>query len=322
MAQRRIHDDEVRGAGERSGSLLRSRRRRVRLLIGALLVFVLLVVGIPIAWIGHRAHRAAQVREVAKLVESLGGDIYYQVCLAGGPPIRSWLDPPGPEWLTRTFGEHLFLEPVKLNLDRTNVTDADLRCLKELSSLQGFSAWDTRISDRGMEYVGDLTALQDLGLYGTPVGDDGIAHISKLHDLRHLWLGETPITDASLSDLANLTKLKSLDLNGTNITDAGLKHLRRMQDLELLVLGQTAITNSGLAHLRELHSLRILGLRNTRVDNRGLAHLEQLENLEELRVVGTGVTADGIEELDAKLPKSVLHDLPYQGGERGNEIGP
>src|SRR5262249_23299778 len=69
--------------------------------------------------------------------------------------------------VSERLGSHLSVDEkqpgkpvVGLRLDRTTVTDVDLRLLKELPSLQTLSLLDTRITDAGLQELKDLRSLQ------------------------------------------------------------------------------------------------------------------------------------------------------------------
>jgi hypothetical protein len=91
---------------------------------------------------------------------------------------------------------------IGVSLRHVEVTDAGLKCLKELPQLQLLDLDHTQVSDAGLECLKELTQLQ-------------------LLDLEH-----TQVTDAGLANLKGLTKLQSLNLEFTRVTGAGMQGLQ------------------------------------------------------------------------------------------------
>jgi hypothetical protein len=81
--------------------------------------------------------------------------------------------------------------------DNTEITDADLACLKAFPH------------------------LQYLDLSNTKTTDAAIPHLVGLKELKNLNLADTALTDAGLAKLKVLTTLKLLDIMRTKVTDAG-----------------------------------------------------------------------------------------------------
>ena len=82
----------------------------------------------------------------------------------------------------------------------------------------------------------------------------------------------------------------SLNLDNTQISDTGLQYLKKMQSLEFLHLGSTAVSDAGLPQRGPLGSRP------------------------ELKVTRAGVTAEGVSELQKKLPGTQIQ-LRYIGSQ-------
>src|SRR5205085_650333 len=91
----------------------------------------------------------------------------------------------------------------RLDLYGTAVTDAGLKELKELQSLQTLVLWRTKVTNAGLKELKDLKSL-------------------KVLDLK-----ETKVTDAGLKELKQLKSLQTLDLRFTKVTDAAVKELKK-----------------------------------------------------------------------------------------------
>jgi hypothetical protein len=121
--------------------------------------------------------------------------------------------PVGPDWLRSIVGHEVMLGYDDVDfvyLSGTQVTDAVLVHLKDLTKLQSLHLSDTRVTDAGLVHLKDLTNFQSLGLFGTQVTDAGLVHLKDLTKLQSLGLCGTQVTDAGLMHLKDLTKLQSL----------------------------------------------------------------------------------------------------------------
>src|SRR5262249_12037426 len=117
------------------------------------------VLGLLILAVTARADEAATV----KAIEKLGGTV--------------------------TRGDEIAGKPVvDVNLDSTEVTDADLKGLKELKALQTLVLRRTKVTDTGMKELKQLKSLQTLNLIGTKVTDAGLKELKAVKSLTSLQL--------------------------------------------------------------------------------------------------------------------------------------
>jgi Leucine-rich repeat (LRR) protein len=174
-------------------------------------------------------------------IQILGGEVVLKVA--------------APEWLYQIVGEErldtlkIFSRVSQVFLTGSSVTDAELRP------------------------ISDLKSLEYLSLDETPITDAGLVHLAALQSLTELHLEETQITDVGLLHLRRLTALETLNLNDTKISDAGLAHLDGLVNLAFLSLDETPITDAGLARLSGLRNLTMLGVRKTLVTESGIKAL-------------------------------------------------
>src|SRR5207253_160541 len=89
---------------------------------------------------------------------------------------------------------------VGVDLDNTKVTDAGLKVLKELKSLQFLDLGD-KVTDAGLKELRELKNLQTLYLNGTKVTDTGLKELKDLKNLRTLEVAFTAVTDAGVKEL-------------------------------------------------------------------------------------------------------------------------
>src|SRR4029453_9437367 len=78
---------------------------------------------------------------------------------------------------------------VEVKLDRTQVTDEDLKLVAVLSEVTDLSLEQTQVGDTGMSHLKALAKLEWLNLFGTQVGDNGLKHLKELNSLKHLPIG-------------------------------------------------------------------------------------------------------------------------------------
>jgi hypothetical protein len=139
------------------------------------------------------------------------------------------------------------LSPLRtLSLQHTEVTDAGLVCLQDLTQLRALDLDFTQVTDAGLKNLQGLHELQWLSLAGIRVTDAGFAHLERLSRLEWLNLRNTAVTDAELAHLKGWTQLEWLDLQGTEVTDAGLVHLKGMTKLQHLNLRGTKVSFRGI----------------------------------------------------------------------------
>jgi hypothetical protein len=112
----------------------------------------------------------------------------------------------------------------------TNLQGGDRAYLDDdtlgLTNLRGLDLTDSEVTDAGLEHLKELSGLSSLYLSGTQISDAGLEHLSELSSLEVLFLVDTQITDAGLEHLRGLTNLRELPLYGTQVTDEGAKNLQ------------------------------------------------------------------------------------------------
>ncbi len=92
-------------------------------------------------------------------------------------------------------------EVEKIDLTKSDVTDADL------------------------ENLAALPELKALTLHGTKITDDGLSHLTALKNLKDLDLSNTNVTDVGLKILAGIKSLEKLHLHTTAVSNKGLKEI-------------------------------------------------------------------------------------------------
>lgn len=141
---------------------------------------------------------------------------------------------------------------IKIDLNNTKITDADLKNLEPFTELQWLDLRITQIGDEGVFHLKPLKKLKFLNLFRTNLSDAGLAQLKNLTELETLLIGGTKITDDGLKNLEKFSKLRKMSLFRTAISDAGLKHIEKLPSLEVLLIGGSKITEDGAKSLQKV----------------------------------------------------------------------
>ena len=108
------------------------------------------------------------------------------------------------------------------------MTDAGLRHLSRLRSVEHLTLEGMGFSDQGLAYLSEMNRLKSLSLWNGVAGitDIGLASLGGLKDLELLELRGCKVTDRGLEQLLGLTKLRELSLDGSLITQDGRNRLQ------------------------------------------------------------------------------------------------
>jgi hypothetical protein len=274
-------------------------RRRARLSVRVLMVFVLLIGG----GLGWLVHSARVQREAVEAIKLAGGWVLYEW---EEPPRKS----PWPKWLYDALGQD-FLDRVTeasfVGVEH-ELDDSVLAQFGRLSHLETLSIGSCKsMTDARMVHLNKFTQLRMLVLEACSIQGEGLRHLAKLTHLESLQMPQTAPTDSDLAWLEHLTGLKKITLSGKRLSDAGLRHLAGLTRLELLNIRGGSISSRGLSYLGGLTRLEILELSQTRVDT--LDGLRSMTALEHLDLEGTRVDDSSLAAVAAlrKLDTLVLN---------------
>ncbi|HAB18793.1 MAG TPA: hypothetical protein PLX89_00530 [Verrucomicrobiota bacterium] len=109
----------------------------------------------------------------------------------------------------------------------------------------------SNVTDAAIAPLKDVTSLIELNLGTTRVTDAGLVAVASLGFLQNFQAPLTALTDAGIAKLTGLSNLVTLNLYGTQVTDAGLEQLKGLKHLRALYVWQTKVTPEGAAKLRE-----------------------------------------------------------------------
>ncbi len=216
-----------------------------------------------------------------------------------------------------------------LTLRNTGVRDDALKFLKPFTQLESLDLLGTPLKGAGLSTVAGLPRLSTLNLASSKLTGQGLAQLSggcrelrtldltncqdladgdlaplaELPRLESLYLGETRLTDQGLEHVGKLFGLVNLRVNRMAVGDKGMEHLQNLKSLTTLNLTGTDVTDKGLAFVGKLPRLKTLNLDGTQTSDGGLMSLKGLTTLTALTVATTRVTQQGVDQLQAALPK-------------------
>ncbi len=199
-----------------------------------------------------------------------------------------------------------------LQMGRSQVTDAGLASLAELTTLWSLNVSNTEVGDESVASLSRIANLRGISLRGTNVTDEGLKHLNQNVLLRSLSLERTQISDKGLQYLSQLRSLEHINLRHTNVTGSGMQHLSELCNLEHLMLDVTQVDDEGLAQLGTLGKLKTLLMDGTQVTDAGLRHLHGLSNLELLILPPDRTSPAELNRLREALPKCEINCQKYQ----------
>jgi hypothetical protein len=180
------------------------------------------------------------------------------------------------------------------------ITDAGVRQLESMPSLQHLDLTGTSVTDAGLQVLRHLPELRTLSLAWNHVTEAGIRVLAHCDELEHVNLGASAeIGDAAARALAGKRKLRHLTIA---LTDAGLPLLHELPVFKSWQGGEAEL---GLVGHKSLPNH--LSLRGTFTDA-GMRHLRGLDGLFDLDIDDShlAITAAGLEPLISLAHLAVL----------------
>ena len=90
---------------------------------------------------------------------------------------------------------------IELNFGKSEVTDAGLEAIGQMTNLTHLHLNKTAITDAGLEQLTNLYQLEYLNLYGTNITDVGLLALRPLKNLKKVFLWETDVSQEAVADL-------------------------------------------------------------------------------------------------------------------------
>jgi hypothetical protein len=205
----------------------------------ATLLFAVVAIAFPSAWLARDMQRAREQQELLRMdyTQAFHKD-------------KTYLSDGADEWLTKLFGQDFFRDVARLSLTDVEVTDAEMVTLGAATDLRYLDLKPTKVSADGWRQLRQLSQLECLALRGPQVADQELKQIEGLAGLEILVLDRTQVTDTGLKSLKGLKRLKVLDIQETPVSDLGLEHLKELSQLQSVTLFGTQASGAGVQALR------------------------------------------------------------------------
>ncbi len=136
-----------------------------------------------------------------------------------------------------------------VDFGKSDLSDSGLARLRGLD-LCVLTLSETKVTDAGLRHVRSMTTLEHLRLDSTSVGDAGMAEVATLPKLERLDVGDTNVTDLGVGSIVKLPALKLLDLQGTRVGDQGAALLTSKAGLKYIRLERTRVSHATIRALR------------------------------------------------------------------------
>lgn len=247
-------------------------RRKRRLLQFSLRTFLVLLTVVCI-WLGIKSQSVHKQREVAGLVQRLGGRLAYDYQYHDDPfSIVAPKPPPGPALLRSLVGDDFFADLVEVEID--NVQDGEVRRLAEQTTIRHLVV-SGMLSDRSIESISHLINLERLEIHGGRYSGAGFSELSKLTKLRSLTISDTALSDDAAANIGRLVTIEELSLTNTRLASRQLRHFKDLQKLSTLDLSGNLVGDKGLEVLQEMKGLTDIRLQRSMVTAKGIKKLHE-----------------------------------------------
>lgn len=204
------------------------------------------------------------------------------------------LDSGADDAVLRELGNLTYLQ--SLNVTGSGLTDERLADLiRQLPDLWILRANRTELTDAAIKLVKDVKGLQILSICSCHISAKAFDDIQSFpRGLHILGLSGTAVTDRTVKQVANLCPdLAQIELSDTAVTDACIPALMKWKhSMNTLYISNTKITDKGARQLKEMRGLKALSIQSPGVSSETLKYLSQ--RLPDCRLLN----ADGISEID------------------------
>ena len=178
----------------------KSRRRWHQFGLRTLLMGIVLL-SLPLGWLGLKVREGCQRQAVVAAITKLGGFVLYDYEFDFLGDFVPQSAQPAPAWLRAVLGDDFFRDAFGVYFSSSSVKDADLVLLSGFAKLNRLQLIETQISDAGLQHLKGLTRLTKLSLDRTHVTDAGLENLMGLTHLEELYLTGTQVTDAGVATL-------------------------------------------------------------------------------------------------------------------------
>jgi len=194
---------------------------------------------------------------------------------------------------------------IEVDFRNTDLGDEDLVLLSSFPQLRSVLLAGTNIGNAGLSTLGNITTLENLDLRECPISDDGVLHLRSLGKMKALKLsgktGKCAVSESSMATIGELSNLKVLAIDYLPVGDSGIRKLVKNDKLEELYAARTGIGNSGVESIAELDQLRKLRLAQNEMESIAIQSLSRLDKLEEVDLSECSHLNDEVTVLLSKL---------------------
>jgi len=142
------------------------------------LLLALVVLSLPLGWLGMVLQLAREERLILRRLERWDPSVEYRTGLMG-------------RYVTR----------LSLRNRSDSAIDGALAHLKDFTRLELLDLAHTRVTDAGLSHLRGISALKQLQLRGTGITDSGLGYLTELDDLTFLNITDTNVSDGGLYKL-------------------------------------------------------------------------------------------------------------------------
>ncbi len=141
------------------------------------------------------------------------------------------------------------LKVLQLDYEQNQVTDAGIRHLAKLQSLEHLRIHGGNVGDDGLEVLASVKSLRILNLPQGKFTDEGLGRLRESPKLVQLRFGSPQITAQGVARLADFPALRQIHLIGVPLDDEAISALGRIQSLESLYLDDVTCSDAALDSL-------------------------------------------------------------------------
>jgi len=193
---------------------------------------------------------------------------------------------------------------VGLDIDRTNMSDADVDTICRFQLLETLGIANTKITEKGIAKLSSLPNLIDLQIGGPLLDDKTLSVVSKLEKLHSINLRDTEkVTAAGVTKLAAIPGLESLTLRNLKVGPELIGAVSEIKQLRQLYVDENKFPERAFQSLKQ-SGLNELKLRRSVLTDE---HLEEIGELKSLRFLdleqSIGFTQEGLSTFRKKHPQ-------------------
>jgi len=257
------------------------RRRWLRFGLRTLLVLVLLL-SLPLGWLGREIYRVRQEEQVAAAIIDAGGILRFD--FNHQEPIgvyENW----GPRLLRKLWGKNMGRHLDMVHIHSAEDTNRLIPLLVRCERLEYLGLPAAKLSDRSMQILASLPNLRVLNLVETQITAEQMQTLATSETLRHIRLQGAPSADEYLQQLTKLSHVENVELFDTPITNRGMKSLSELPLIALKIEGAAAVTNAGFAEFSGSEHLQDFVAVGTRIDEGCVDTLQTLPQLKYAQIL-------------------------------------